>query len=286
MKIRILTLLAICLASISITSAQEIQDYDVEVVLFRYATPALGNERWPAQVLSANTANSIDLAQTPATRRGAMKAQTLAPATFRLQGKADAIARSNNYQLLVHTAWRQSGLDDSQTIALRFKAQSFERPIQEQLRHPWIFENLGPSKNSIQPAIPLGETTDNQLTLTEEPVNIELTRPAEYSELVAPTELKYVNYALDGTIKIVRSRYLHVYTDLVYTLPLAEVASNIEMPQVDQFTPTATAAVFDAIQMQSFQIRNHRRMRSKELHHIDHPIVGMLVLITPANEDD
>jgi hypothetical protein len=31
-----------------------------------------------------------------------------------------------------------------------------------------------------------------------------------------------------------------------------------------------------------FHMKNHRRMRSKELHYIDHPLVGMLIQINPV----
>ena len=56
------------------------------------------------------------------------------------------------------------------------------------------------------------------------------------------------------------SRFLHVYTDLALTKTgLSNFGYNL----------------------QSFIVKSHRRMRSRTLHYIDHPKLGMLMLITP-----
>ena len=51
-----------------------------------------------------------------------------------------------------------------------------------------------------------------------------------------------------------RGRYLHLDTDLVLR---------------------------DAVSAQPYRIRLHRRLRSEELHHLDHPAIGVLVRIDP-----
>lgn len=71
---------------------------------------------------------------------------------------------------------------------------------------------------------------------------------------------------LDGTIKIVLGRYLHVHTDLAYRKP---------------YTVSADALGRDRV-LADFAIKTHRKMRSKELHYIDHPLLGILVEIRPA----
>jgi len=55
---------------------------------------------------------------------------------------------------------------------------------------------------------------------------------------------------LHGMVKMVKGRYLHFYTDL---------------------------RLVSADTGQPYQIKLHRRMRSDELHYVDHPIVGALV---------
>lgn len=62
--------------------------------------------------------------------------------------------------------------------------------------------------------------------------------------------------SLSGSFKLVLARYLHIYNTLRYQ------------------RRTATA--------ETYPVNSHRRMRSKELHYIDHPLVGMLIQINPV----
>ena len=65
---------------------------------------------------------------------------------------------------------------------------------------------------------------------------------------------------IDGTLRLSRARYLHLDADLLH---------KREVP-------------FDApIETDLFRMRDSRRMRSREVHYIDHPLIGLLVLVTP-----
>ena len=61
---------------------------------------------------------------------------------------------------------------------------------------------------------------------------------------------------VSGTVVVKRSRYLHIKTDLLYR-------------------NKATASG----QVKTYRMKGSRRMKSKELHYIDHPMFGMLVYI-------
>lgn len=75
-----------------------------------------------------------------------------------------------------------------------------------------------------------------------------------------------------GSIKIVLGRYLHIYTNMIYQQPHA----NVQPGQYDQ-----------AMQpYKYYPIKSHRRMRSKELHYLDHPMVGILVMAMPVEKED
>jgi len=66
---------------------------------------------------------------------------------------------------------------------------------------------------------------------------------------------------ITGTIKLIMSRYLHFNVNLEYhRLQFDE--NNEQISKV-------------------FPIINERRMRSREIHYIDHPLVGIIVLATP-----
>lgn len=76
------------------------------------------------------------------------------------------------------------------------------------------------------------------------------------------------NNTISGDLKLVLARYLHLYGDLNY--------------QRNGFTESR----IDYSQNNShFPISFHSRMRSKELHMVDHPLVGILIQITPVKEE-
>lgn len=74
--------------------------------------------------------------------------------------------------------------------------------------------------------------------------------------------------SIHGTVKIVLARYLHIYTNLVYRQPLTNQTSAWGGTESQQY--------------KEFPVNFHRRMRSKELHYIDHPLVGILVMAMPV----
>ena len=68
--------------------------------------------------------------------------------------------------------------------------------------------------------------------------------------------------AIDGTLRVHRARYLHVQADLLYYRPV-DGGGGAPMPAEDD--PNES-----------------RRMRSRELHYLDHPLFGVLVEAWPV----
>ena len=77
---------------------------------------------------------------------------------------------------------------------------------------------------------------------------------------------------LTGKFKLVLARYLHIYNELEYK---REVIATTEDAQ-------EKTEINDEI----YPLKSHRRMRSKELHYIDHPLVGMLIQINPVEKQE
>jgi len=90
----------------------------------------------------------------------------------------------------------------------------------------------------------------------------------EYDKIINQRLPKWNN--LKGLIKIKLSRFLHIETDIQYTQHI-----------VLQDKEIMDAAVVK-IQPQVYQLMQTRKMRSKELHYLDNPKLGLLVYITPV----
>jgi hypothetical protein len=77
---------------------------------------------------------------------------------------------------------------------------------------------------------------------------------------------------LEGMIKVILSRYLHVDTDIVFRPQIVEEPQSFFAMEVMENT----------VQPVVYRLhQTRRRMRSRELHYLDNPVLGMLVLITP-----
>jgi hypothetical protein len=77
---------------------------------------------------------------------------------------------------------------------------------------------------------------------------------------------------IHGSIKIVLERYLHIYTDMTYQQPRKDSAPVWQGQESQRF--------------KEYPIKFHRRMRSKELHYLDHPMVGILVMAMPVKKQE
>ncbi len=87
-----------------------------------------------------------------------------------------------------------------------------------------------------------------------------------YSDYSTPAATPVKHKQLEGTIRISISRYLHVWTDLLFRRPRS----------------SAIADNSGYIDTQAFRYRDHRKMRSKELHYIDNPSFGILIYALPV----
>lgn len=83
--------------------------------------------------------------------------------------------------------------------------------------------------------------------------------------------------SISGNFKLVLARYLHIYSTLDYQRKAEHKEPGTENTEAS-IPPTETTV----LDYESYPIKNHRRMRSKELHYLDHPLVGMLIQINPA----
>jgi hypothetical protein len=181
----------------------------------------------------------------------------LPPETYQLNDAYAKLADSQNYLPLLHIAWRQ-------IIPPREKADRI------------YVDDL------IYLAEKAPEAAAEELPVTEMPPSDMLLGPEPKPE---PT--------ISGIISIGLSRYLHVNADLILHKPGIE---NEEPLPVEDFPPPPT----DEMQLapmpeesadimmpkeeqtpEYFLIQGNLRMRSGEVHYLDHPLAGMLILFTP-----
>lgn len=79
---------------------------------------------------------------------------------------------------------------------------------------------------------------------------------------------------LEGALRVSVNRYLHIDIDLLRREITAPTYSPMETFQAGEYTIRGPKYI-------SYRMQARRRMRSGELHYIDHPLMGVLVQITP-----
>lgn len=93
--------------------------------------------------------------------------------------------------------------------------------------------------------------------------------------------------ALDGNVTVSLSRYLHLQADLVLRKTLAATVapapegSSTTTPAIVPENPETTPP-----QPMIFRMTQSRRMRSTEIHYLDHPALGVIAQIIPVKLAD
>lgn len=221
--------LALCLFGLlatPLTQADETRNYQVEVVVFENLdTTARQSEQWPSQSKLVLPTPLVELGS-PAD--GKLGFRLLPASSFKLSQDAQQLADSHNYRILLHTAWRQPGLEQQVALPVHLT-----RTV-------------------------LAETPQPGTTMTSTPPTVP---PPANSKV------------LDGYLKLMLSKFLHAEIDLVYH----DSGTAVPVPTTTSPPAVAPTAPLSPV----YELKETRKMRSKELHYIDSPVLGVLIEITP-----
>lgn len=230
------------LLSWSITTPLLAREYIIEVILFaNHSGKFQVGENLPAALQTKPSGEGVDLLREQIVTIESDTAdqppriwRLLDSDQYYLSGVAKRLRSSANYTVLRHFSWQQPVVPKQQSLSLKIEAG-----------------------RDFTDRFPRHETSQ-----------------FEFSDQTALTDAGSRNvWELEGTIKVGISRYLHLYTDLVYRLPRKITAAS------ERHTVGETILV-------DYPIRSHRRMRSKELHYIDHPLLGILVEARPVESEE
>ena len=189
--------------------------------------------------------------------------QLVPPGEYRLTDAWDRLDKSSAYQPLLHVAWIQPGFasEEARLVHLR---------------------NNNAALGTVTTPI---DGDDETLPAFEEP-GYEPTLSSRIRVARDPSRA-----ALDGTLRVHRARYLHVKADLLYYRPLdtdasAPIPSGNDADAAPVLDSPDTALIEQLLAEEDatprlFRLTESRRMRSRELHYLDHPLFGMLVEAWP-----
>ncbi len=227
-----------------------------------------------------------------------------------LHRAADDLRRAKAYRVLHHVAWRQPVLPAGQSVAIH---------VHSQMDDPEYFLNQLRTKlgqEAEKAAILLDERPDGQPVvegtfqatqtmgvdinpLTLEPIPEQMDGAiegvAQDDRREGVDKINKTRPPLEGLVRVSLSRYLHLMVDLTYSREVRVPARPLIFETSSQENealilvrenPPATALSdgftgMETIRIKPFRLIESRRMRSKEVHYIDHPAFGLVALITP-----
>lgn len=270
---------------------EEITWYAVEVIIFeRSSEMGRSAEFWPAEAGLPDIAGAVELREEdprpklsiddlqsdsdpitsePGDAANAPPASTefalrlVPPEDYRLNDVWTSLDRSSAYTPLLQISWIQPGVPSEQT-----------RPIHVRNNNA----ALGAISGGDEDLPPVSSDPGYGPTLSS---TIRVARDPSKS-------------AIDGTLRVHRARYLHVKADLLYYRP---VDGDRGAPSNDDTDATTIPDSPDTAHIEQllaeedvtprlFRLMETRRMRSRELHYLDHPLFGMIVEAWPVDSPE
>jgi hypothetical protein len=237
------------------TSA-ELPRYDVEVVIFKNIQVPKSREFVLPVSSPAKDKKMIDLSSARSVKAAKKLGYVIIPGDqYRLTDVANKLVKSSRYELLLHTAWRQPGLEQERAL-----------PV-------WIRG---------------GRIYGNEYTSIDSQIEFLESMPKADSKKADGTTYEFDEQTLESIeLQLLEQQSsqrhqglyeLEAYTDLVLRRPRLSVDPVTTNSAQDR---TLAAYSADTLILNNHSLKERRRMRSKNLHYLDSPEFAMLILITP-----
>jgi hypothetical protein len=255
--------------STSATEARVILRYDVEIIVFKNIQAPTSKE-FILPVSSPSKGDKfLDLSSPKSVAAAGANGYELLPAAeFRLLDVVTRLIESPRYELLLHAAWRQPGLELEQVLPVWIRGGRIYGNEYTSIDNQIEFLESIPQLNGSQ------KNKDQSFEFDEQTLE-----SLELQLLEQQTSKRHQGlYEFEGKITIALSRYLHTYTDLVLRRPRLTVDPKLRNSAQDRYLAAYAA---DTRILNNHSLKEHRRMRSKNLHYLDNPEFALLILITP-----
>jgi Peptidoglycan-binding protein, CsiV len=225
--------------------ADDMRYYDIEVIVIEnLSEKARTSENWPLQVNLTQAEKTVQLGQP-------VLSEWL-PQDIDLKSSYKVL-NSSHYQLTSEV----KKISESKTQRVIFHT-AWRQP--------------GLDKNQALPVYFKHEVAAPHVIEDEES-----TETAENGEIVSTQKTNTSPSILEGILRVTLSRYLHLEAELTFKNKVPDMVKSD-----NPFSVLDNEDVRTEIQKQGVIHLNQkrRRIRSNELHYIDHPVLGMLINIT------
>ena len=225
--------------------AEDLRYYDVEIIVFEnMSDEAKNSEHWPREVNLNIPANTVKLGELPP--------REWLPKDADLK-ESFKVLNADQYKLTAEV----EKISASRSRRVIFHTAWRQPGLDKSVALPVYFKHEVPKLPISQNGHEITQTTDPSLDQPDIEKNLSI---------------------LEGVVRISLARYLHLEAELSYRNKIPAVS-----------TPNSSFSFFndesDPVEIPKQGViyfkQERSRMRSSELHYIDHPVLGILVQITP-----
>ena len=249
-------------------AAEPVPRYDVEIVIFKNVQVPQAREFVLPVTAPARDERMLDLASPESVSAAAeLDYEVLPSSEYRLIDEVALLVESPRYELLMHVAWRQPGLELGEAMPVWIRGGKIFGPEYQSID----------SRAGLLGGPPGGDAADGDQTVYSFDQQSLDSLQQQLREQQGPAGHAGL-HEFEGKITVALGRYLHTYVDLVLRRPRLVADELPSNPIQQQYLATRAA---DTRILNNHRLREHRRMRSKNLHYIDSPEFALLVLITP-----
>ncbi|WP_455365717.1 CsiV family protein [Kaarinaea lacus] len=284
------------------TDENDIPWYQVEVVIFaNQSYLGMSSETWPenselqydelVELVHPEDAKLNDPARQSKLPNFNPDANPAMPVPFQLLDSSELqlvpvakkLSASQDYQVIMHIAWRQPTVDPDKAIPV-YVFEGVDLSASAQMKAARQAQKSAQQGGSRFTSVAVGDFTYDS---------------SQYGQLLPVTEVDIntgpVMNPFSGTLKLGVSRYLHLAADLNYRVPILkeEVVPvdpmatgfdnrfGMQQPALLQTGEQPQTTTRKRQVLQTFHMFETRRMRSKEIHYFDHPMFGLITRVIP-----
>ncbi len=88
-------------------------------------------------------------------------------------------------------------------------------------------------------------------------------------------------WELEGLVTFKKSRFMHIEADVVLREPGSSASGSFDSPQALGLIDSNTGRSYKSPNLTTYRLKQSQRVRSDKLYYYDHPLIGMIVKITP-----
>lgn len=279
--------------------------YQIEILIFRQRSKTATDENWPleprmypARMLAIGPTNDEEIGPDSLSQARQLLASDLTPANVNDRDRQAESTPTFLFEGLSRQKLKYELLNQSPAI------EEVEPDAQEESLDEAILESLlyGPLPDAYRAldadnrrlgSVARSLRVSSKFELLS---HVAWRQPvvSEATAILIQTGQRYGDVSeIDGTLSISRTRFLHVAADLWYTEFTSGVSQQLLIQPSDQPVSDSDVAqrypeLVDAsrrgeqyIPIHRHHLHQTRRLRSGELHYIDHPFFGILVQIVP-----